>query len=334
MMNIKDFSIFPMLWGPKPAQPSELIELATHAERLGFYSFTIPHVPILPYAEERPPDGWIWKHIPAEFKDYQFDALVLLPMLAQATRSIRIGFNVVVTPWLHPFVWAKYMASLDVAAQGRVIAGFGLGHAAKGGPTKALDNIGISGAKRGRMSDEALEFITRLWTEEGLVSFEGEYFHGHDLVVSPKPLQKPYPEVWWAGVAKPSIRRAAQYGSLLEVTLPSVSKVRDEYVPQLAEANELYGGNARLGMMIHGWVRDSGFSSKEDLSQYFFGWEGERLEPIAAGNAEQCADVIRRYRDAGMQHFVIDFHRHGLDHVGVFHDQMERWTNDVLPLLG
>ena len=106
-MDIKEFSVFPMLWGPKPAEWQEIIELAQHAEQLGFYSYTIPHVPILPYGKERPPDGWIWSHISEEYKDYQYDALVLLPMIAQATKKIRIGFNVVVTPWLHPFVWAK-----------------------------------------------------------------------------------------------------------------------------------------------------------------------------------------------------------------------------------
>ena len=58
-MDIRDFSVFPMLWGPKPAEWQEIIELAQHAEELGFYSYTIPHVPILPYAQERPPDGWI-----------------------------------------------------------------------------------------------------------------------------------------------------------------------------------------------------------------------------------------------------------------------------------
>ena len=34
-MDIKDFSVFPMQWGVKPAQPQELIDLALHAEELG-----------------------------------------------------------------------------------------------------------------------------------------------------------------------------------------------------------------------------------------------------------------------------------------------------------
>lgn len=47
----------------------------------------ISHVPIRSYAEERLADGWTWAHIPDEFKDYQYDALMLL------TSKIRIGFG-------------------------------------------------------------------------------------------------------------------------------------------------------------------------------------------------------------------------------------------------
>ena len=330
-MDLNDFSVFPMLWGPKPAQWEEVIALAQHAEQLGYYSHTIPHVPILPYAEERPPDGWIWAHIPDEFKDYQYDALVLLPMIAQATSKIRIGFNVVVTPWLHPFVWAKYMATLDVITGGRVIAGFGLGHAPPKGPTKALHNIGIDGHKRGKMSDEALEFIIKLWTSDDLVSFEGEFYRGTNLAISPKPVQKPYPELWWAGYAAPSIRRAAQFGSLLEASQPPLRKVREEYAPELAKANQKYGGNARLGGMFHAWVGET--LSPEARKKRYFDWEGEALDPMTAGSPEQCAETVRAFRDAGMEHFVLDFHRHGLDPVDIIHEQMERWAKEVVPLL-
>ena len=64
----------------------------------------------------------------------------------------------------------------------------------------------------------------------------------------------------------------------------------------------------------------------------FFGWQGERLDATAAGTPEQCAATIRAYAEAGMDHFVIDFHRHGLDPVGVVHEQMYRWAEEVIPL--
>jgi alkanesulfonate monooxygenase SsuD/methylene tetrahydromethanopterin reductase-like flavin-dependent oxidoreductase (luciferase family) len=61
-------------------------------------------------------------------------------MLAQATSRIRIGFNVAVTPYLHPYVWAKYLASLDATRGGRVIAGFGLGYGPPHGRVPSLES--------------------------------------------------------------------------------------------------------------------------------------------------------------------------------------------------
>jgi alkanesulfonate monooxygenase SsuD/methylene tetrahydromethanopterin reductase-like flavin-dependent oxidoreductase (luciferase family) len=329
-MDIKDFSVFPMQWGVKPAEAQEMVELAVHAEELGYYSVTIPHVPILPYGPERPPDGFVWKSIPTEYKDYQYDALVLLPMIAQATSRIKIGFNVAVTPWLHPFVWAKYLASLDAATQGRVIAGFGLGAAVPGEPAKALHNIGIEG-KRGKMSDEVLEFVMRLWHEDEPQSFDGEFYKGHDLVVEPKPVQKPHPEFWWAGAAKAGARRAAQYGGMLELTWPSLRRIREELVPNHAAANEKYGGNSKLGILLYANLFADGDMSLADLSRHYFGWQGEALDPMAAGSPERCAKVLENYRDVGIEHFVLDFHRHGLDHVSTIHDQMARFASEVVP---
>ena len=137
-------------------------------------------MPVLPYPEERPPRGGIAGFIPDR---YQYDALVRLPKLAQATSRIRIGFNVAVTPYLHPYVWAKYLASLDAATGGRVIAGFGLGYGPPQGRVPSLESVGIDGRQRGKMADEALELITRLWTADGPLDFEGRYGDQTPIVV-------------------------------------------------------------------------------------------------------------------------------------------------------
>jgi alkanesulfonate monooxygenase SsuD/methylene tetrahydromethanopterin reductase-like flavin-dependent oxidoreductase (luciferase family) len=107
--------------------------LAKHAEELGFHSIQLPQVPVLPYPEERPPHGGMAAFILGKLRHYQFDPLVLVPTITQATSRIRVGFNIVVTPYLHPYIWAKYMASLDAASDGRPIAGFGLGFVPPGG---------------------------------------------------------------------------------------------------------------------------------------------------------------------------------------------------------
>ncbi len=258
-------------------------------------------------------------------------------MLAQATSRIRIGFNILVTPWVHPFVWAKYLASLDVVTGGRLVAGFGLGDGPAKGPIKSLDNLGIDSRQRGDMSDEALEIITRLWTSREPISFDGPHYRGVGLAVEPKPIQRPYPELWWAGHSGPSIRRAARFARYLELvgfTLQGnpYATVRDKFAPRLREENERLGGSASLSVFIYANVLAADLP-QDKLSENYWGWRGDTLDSLAVGSPERCAEVIRAFHEAGVEHFVLDLHRHGLDHVSRLHDQMDAFVDRVVPLL-
>ena len=100
-MDMKNFSISIWPWGVRPPTHQEMIDVARHAEELGFYSITTGQVPVLP-------EGFLFSKIPPEHDQYQHDILVLLPMMVQATSRIRVGFNCAVTPLAHPFMFAKY----------------------------------------------------------------------------------------------------------------------------------------------------------------------------------------------------------------------------------
>jgi len=327
-MGADQFSLLVMTWGFQRAQASEFLDVTQHAERLGLYSVGLPHVTVLPHPDEDPPAHLV---LPVEVQDYYLDPLVLLPMMAHATRSIRIGLNVLIAPGLHPFVTAKYCASLDVASGGRFIAGFGLGYRPPNGACKSLDNIGIDGGRRGKLSDEVLECTMRLWSSTEPVSFEGAYV-GKDLVVDPKPVQKPYPELWWAGEAEPSIVRAAKYARYLELAWITPARIREHYIPAVRAANQRYGGSAEIAIFLPMTITDSALNRNE-ISGMYYNWGGDMLKVIAVGNAEQCASVVRDYRTAGVRHFVLDLHRHGMDSVSSIHDQLDRFAQQVLPLL-
>jgi alkanesulfonate monooxygenase SsuD/methylene tetrahydromethanopterin reductase-like flavin-dependent oxidoreductase (luciferase family) len=340
-MDITNFSLTPMSWGvEEPAQASEYIELAQHAEELGFHSITIPHVPLLPHADDQTATGTqIWVQIPPHLQDYYIDPLVICPMMAQATSKIRLGFNVLIAPFVHPFVWAKYLSSLDFVSGGRVLGGFGLGTSTPKFPKgyKGLDSLGIDGSHRGTMSDESLELMTKLWTSSKPVSFDGKYYKGTELVLDPKPIQKPYPELWWAGHLPRSVARAARYCDYLEVVsyaLPGepLSAVRDHFRPMLATENEKWGGHAKLAALTYCNVFTRRIS-RDDLSRQYFNFTGANLDALAVGQPEDCAKALLALHEAGVDHFALDFHRHGLDRVTRCHDEMEAFVRHVLPLL-
>jgi len=216
-----------------------------------------------------------------------------------------------------------------------------------------LDSFGINGRKRGKMTDEALELIVQLWTSEAALSHQGEFYELVDLLVSPKPIQQPYPEVWYAGTAidagvAPGMRRAARYGKQLQLPWPSEREVRDILKPRLDEANREWSGNAELGLLLYAAVRPEGMPNLEESSQLyphygevFLGTEGEvrnrgvddEAGILLVGTPEQCAESIVRAHRAGTSHFILDFHRHGIDSTDVFRREMGRFAEQVFPLV-
>ncbi len=343
-MRISDFSIMISAWGTHYCSPSELNDVCVHAEELGFHSIGVPHVPILPGPEDLPASPIAdpeqvsiskpFKFFTAERQYSQHDPLVLVPMALQVTKRIKIGFNVVVTPWHHPYQWAKYMASLDAASGGRFVAGFGLGYVQRTGAVRLVDQIGIDSKKRGAMSDEALEYITRLWTCNDPLSFDGTYYVGRDLVVDPKPVQKPYPELWWAGNVPAAIPRSLKYASYLEIAYPRLSAARS-LAAKLKDEAQRQGSSCRFAALIYmnvvpGAKRNT--SMVDELFEVTFPGTEEH-ESMAVGDPEHCARVIKTFAAAGVDHFAFDMQRHGRDPITAHHDQMELFVKEVLPLL-
>jgi alkanesulfonate monooxygenase len=135
-----------------------------------------------------------------------YDPIVLMSQIAAATSKISFGAGVLLVPLRHPMMLAKTISTLDVASNGRVDMGVGIGayepdYASTGTPFK----------KRGRMFDEALEVMTRLWTEES-VTYQGDFYQLDNVSLQPKPVQKPHPGFWFGGGVQRTWERAARIG--------------------------------------------------------------------------------------------------------------------------
>ena len=103
--SMADLSIMVFPWGVERPSMDETIEIVKLAEDLGFYSATLPtHMTMSP--------DWLFRTFP---NDDVLDALVMAPILAAATSTIRIGFNAHPSRRCSPpYQWAKYLSTLDV----------------------------------------------------------------------------------------------------------------------------------------------------------------------------------------------------------------------------
>jgi len=118
-----------------------------------------------------------------------FDAGSTLAFVAGATTHIRLLSHVLVLPYRHPLVVAKQYGTLDRLSGGRVILGVGSGHL-----KPEFTVLGADFARRGALTDEYLAAIAAAWTEE-VASFAGETLAFRDVIVAPRPAQRPRPPI-------------------------------------------------------------------------------------------------------------------------------------------
>ena len=146
------------------------------------------------------------RHFAAAVGPFFYDAFIVLSHVAAFTRRLRLGTSVIVLPYRSPLAVAKMVATLDAMSGGRVVLGIGAGNA-----PDEFQALGIPEAGRGRRTNEYLEAMINLWTQEP-ASFSGTYVNFQGAHFEPKPAQKPHPPIWVGGHSQGALRRAVSYG--------------------------------------------------------------------------------------------------------------------------
>ncbi|MBK7951069.1 MAG: TIGR03619 family F420-dependent LLM class oxidoreductase [Deltaproteobacteria bacterium] len=148
----------------------------------------------------------IWQSDRVVSRDPALEPLTLLSVVAGATRRLKLGTNAIVLPFHDPISFARQCATLDHLSDGRLLPTVAVGR--EDAPEWAA--TGRSPKGRGEKVDEALEVMTRLWSNE-VASFEGKYHSLREASISPRPKQSPLP-LWIGGDSPGAIRRTARFG--------------------------------------------------------------------------------------------------------------------------
>lgn len=136
------------------------------------------------------------------------DPLAAMGAAVGRSKRLKYGTSVLVLPGRNPVLLAKELASLDALSEGRIIPVFGLGS-----PLPSEHELfGVARAERAARTDEAVQLMVRLWTEDD-VTFEGRFHSVHNLTLLPKPVQKPHPDVWFGGHSEAACRRVGRLGT-------------------------------------------------------------------------------------------------------------------------
>jgi probable F420-dependent oxidoreductase len=180
--------------------------LGTAAEERGFASLWVAEHVVLfdEYASRYPyaADGRIPAAGEAGFLD-PFDALAFL---AAVTTRIRLGTGICLVPQRNPVYTAKHVATVDWLSGGRLDFGVGVGWLAE--EFEALD---VPFAERGARCRAYLEVMRRLWCDP-VSSYEGRFYRLPPCRQYPKPLQRPHPPIHVGGESDAALRRVADLG--------------------------------------------------------------------------------------------------------------------------
>jgi len=217
-------------------------------------------------------DVWVSEHIIVP-KDSPYpptpnfwDPVLTLTWAAAVTSRVRLGTSVLVLPLRHPLPLAKELATLQNLSGGRLILGAGAGWL-----EAEFDALGVPFKQRGRRMDEGIAMMRAVWTQDP-VSFESKWIPAkiESMRAQPQPIQ-PIP-IWIGGSSDAAIRRALRldgwHGS-------RVSPDQAASVVKRLRA-ERPGDDFTVSIRV----------------------------PVNAESVGGMGDVLKAYRDAGVQHVL------------------------------
>lgn len=256
----------------KYAGKESILRIAKTSEELGFDSVWVSDHIIIPDSH----DG---------FGDVFYEPLTTLTFVAAHTSKVSLGTSVIILPYRNPIVLAKNISTLDVLSHGRVIFGVGVGWL-----KDEFDALGVSYEKRGAITDEYIEVMKALWTEDS-PEFMGNYHQFSNLKFLPKTVQKPHPPIWIGGNSKRAIERAASLGNGWHPVGLTPEEVREkaEYAHELLDRK----GRKKFDFTIS-LRKNLQITSRKDID------ERETLR----GTEEKISEGIEQFKEVGVSHLV------------------------------
>jgi probable F420-dependent oxidoreductase len=304
---MQNFTAFPQL-----PDARGLVEYGVRAEALGFDSL------------------WVWDHIFLGVEPHFpiIDSLSLLTAVGARTKRIKIGTGVLVLPLRNPVLLAKQIASIDQLTEGRLLLGM-----ASGWYRREFDSVGVPFEKRGKIMDESLTIMSRLWAEDVVV---GDYppYQMKAAVMFPKPYQKPRPPILIGGYVDRVLKRAAVAGDgwlTYFYTPASFTKSWKKVCDFAAEAGKdpktLLNAN-QLPIMV-GKSRaavEAPMMAWLTKEWDYAAWSESTKDSAIMGTVDECVAQLQAHLDVGVQKLIFVPYQYRAD-------QVEIIAKEIIPRL-
>ena len=195
------------------------------------------------------------------------------------TTRLRVATGICLVVQRDPIQTAKSVATLDQVSGGRFLFGIGAGWNAE-----EMADHGTDFKSRFEVMRERVEAMRAIWTKSK-PEYNGRFVSFPPMMTWPKPVQKPHPPVIVGGAFPHGARRAIAYG--------------DGWVPHARRP--AYGDVLNLLPEFRAMAKDAG----RDPGSL----------PITVFGVAEDADLIARYREAGVARVVFNLQPAGADEV-------------------
>jgi probable F420-dependent oxidoreductase len=230
------------------------------------------------------------------------ECMSVMAALAGRTRRLKFGINVLSLAFRDPVLVAKQCATIDFLSEGRLLPAFGIGSPL--GPEWRTLNIDTK--TRGRKTDEALEIIRRLWSEDE-VDFESTHYRLSGASISPKPVQPDLP-MWIGGSSEAAIRRTARFGTGWQAGAETPAQVEPVIAAiratAAAEGRAIDDDHYGAGIPFR-FGRPDDFGLDRLFEAYRRRTGRDPLHYFAIGDAAAVVDRIAAYVATGVSKFIL-----------------------------
>ncbi len=300
--------------------------------------------------------SWFAEH---HFSNYGLCPNPFLPIVKAAamTERIRFGQAIAVAPIWHPVRLVEDINVTDILCDGRLNVGLGRGY-----QPAEFDALGASLSESQTRFDEAVQILTKAWTEEDF-TFEGEHWSVPDpLTILPKSVQQPHPPLFVAASSPATFVKAAGagYGVLssgASLTMDQVGEAYGRFATALddlgqdpatrefhslrfvhvAETDEAAARhiptsrwNGRVAAALHNGADNVERGWATDVSQENEPSDEEWAKRLVFGSPETVIGMLKGLEAIGISHVICHFDFASMPQQEIM-ASMELFAEEVMP---
>jgi len=263
----------------------------------------------------------------------RLEPMAVMAALAARTHRVKIGTAVMLNALRHPVHLAHSIATIDNISDGRIILGLGAGRSNNQMFVDEHSAVGVPIEERAARMEESIDVLRKLWTEDDVSNPDG-FYPLSGMTLEPRPVQQPVPIWLSSNWVQRGLKRVAAQGDGWITNVPSTEMFTKCWDRIEEKGQELSRDVSRIPRALYISVNlndeDEALAEGDGFMRSYYGIPYEVVSKqllCVFGPAQKAIDVIKRYKEAGANYFIVRFASPNQM------QQLEKFTELVVPSL-